>query len=584
MFYSTYVLTKDGPLAKIWLAAHWERRITRSDVRLMDLRKCVVDIVQPVVPIALRTSGELLVGVVRIYAVKVHGLKKDAENAILLIRVASPQANAGHFKKAAPGTGTAALLNGDAEAATFNWGGRRVGRTQGVVAIRAAGINGSHEEALEARFDEIADLLQGPVCALGGVNDHVRNGIDSTTMTGSVWYTWNSGSQGTEDLNGTQQDYDGFEMVRADIQAFGDNVSETSSRKSSLPSIERGRSSALTAAGGALGDFMPLPQPAYDLDIGAPLPDNGDAAILPDFMPPALGVDEAADPFLSAYGADNELNAALTQQQNSSRRHRAAGATTTKMLDKENTTVSGEAVRRWMENRNDIVEAAPRRGPLDQQEIQDRRVLAQDFNKGELWAAVDGSPLARVAGPALTASYIDAVKPLVEKQMEEEAAEREARQQREKNAHVVDENPDEFIIAGDSGDMFMDENFMQSGRKRDREEMEGNDNGESNVGGGASRRQSEAVALATLKHIRNLLSKSQGKGKGKAASGKKSKALPREHCTLHELCEGMARREAARTFVSVLTLASKQLVWAKQAPNDVELGLTNAASEVQLTV
>ena len=32
MFYSENVLTRKGPLANIWLAAHWDRKLTKSQI------------------------------------------------------------------------------------------------------------------------------------------------------------------------------------------------------------------------------------------------------------------------------------------------------------------------------------------------------------------------------------------------------------------------------------------------------------------------------------------------------------------------------------------------------------------------
>ena len=71
MFFSTYILQKKGPLAKIWIAAHWEKKLTRSDIKLVDISEIVVHLINPNVPIALRTSGELLYGMCH-YGVCMH--------------------------------------------------------------------------------------------------------------------------------------------------------------------------------------------------------------------------------------------------------------------------------------------------------------------------------------------------------------------------------------------------------------------------------------------------------------------------------------------------------------------------------
>jgi cohesin complex subunit SCC1 len=71
MFYSQIILAKKGPLGKIWLAAHWDKKLTKIQIFQTDISKSVDSIVNPSVPLALRVSGHLLLGVVRIYSRKV---------------------------------------------------------------------------------------------------------------------------------------------------------------------------------------------------------------------------------------------------------------------------------------------------------------------------------------------------------------------------------------------------------------------------------------------------------------------------------------------------------------------------------
>eukprot|EP00761_Pharyngomonas_kirbyi_P000103 gb/GECH01000103.1/.p1 GENE.gb/GECH01000103.1/~~gb/GECH01000103.1/.p1 ORF type:complete len:525 (+),score=165.31 gb/GECH01000103.1/:1-1575(+) len=87
MFYSTYVLTKKGPLAKIWLAAHWDKKLTKQQIFDTDLTTTVDRIEEPAVPIALRTSGHLLLGVVRIYSRKVKYLLAECNEALVKIKM-----------------------------------------------------------------------------------------------------------------------------------------------------------------------------------------------------------------------------------------------------------------------------------------------------------------------------------------------------------------------------------------------------------------------------------------------------------------------------------------------------------------
>eukprot|EP00992_Anisonema_acinus_P014779 TRINITY_DN9453_c0_g1_i1.p1 TRINITY_DN9453_c0_g1~~TRINITY_DN9453_c0_g1_i1.p1 ORF type:complete len:502 (-),score=96.58 TRINITY_DN9453_c0_g1_i1:160-1665(-) len=86
MFYSTFVLQKKGPFAKLWIAAHWDKKLTKHDIRLVDISESVVSIVNPTVPMALRTSGELMLGVVRIYSHKVKFLLQEAQTATVRIK------------------------------------------------------------------------------------------------------------------------------------------------------------------------------------------------------------------------------------------------------------------------------------------------------------------------------------------------------------------------------------------------------------------------------------------------------------------------------------------------------------------
>ena len=41
MFYSEFVLTKKGPLAKIWLAAHWDKKLNKNQITETDIKDSV---------------------------------------------------------------------------------------------------------------------------------------------------------------------------------------------------------------------------------------------------------------------------------------------------------------------------------------------------------------------------------------------------------------------------------------------------------------------------------------------------------------------------------------------------------------
>ena len=47
MFYAHFVLAKKGPLARIWLAAHWDKKLTKAHVFETNIEDSVKDILKP---------------------------------------------------------------------------------------------------------------------------------------------------------------------------------------------------------------------------------------------------------------------------------------------------------------------------------------------------------------------------------------------------------------------------------------------------------------------------------------------------------------------------------------------------------
>ncbi|CAE7228566.1 unnamed protein product [Rhizoctonia solani] len=89
MFYSEAILSRRGPLGKVWLAAHWERKLSKTQTLQTDISESVDAILgQEIVPMALRLSGQLLLGVCRIYSRKAKYLLDDCNEALLKIRLA----------------------------------------------------------------------------------------------------------------------------------------------------------------------------------------------------------------------------------------------------------------------------------------------------------------------------------------------------------------------------------------------------------------------------------------------------------------------------------------------------------------
>lgn len=88
MFYSQLVLAKKGPLSKVWLAAHWDRKLTKAQITQTNLIESANQIMNPTAPFALRMSGHLLLGVVRIYSRKAKYLLSDCQDALIKIKMA----------------------------------------------------------------------------------------------------------------------------------------------------------------------------------------------------------------------------------------------------------------------------------------------------------------------------------------------------------------------------------------------------------------------------------------------------------------------------------------------------------------
>ncbi|WWC67661.1 uncharacterized protein I206_101572 [Kwoniella pini CBS 10737] len=74
-------LVKSGPLAKIWLSAHQEKKLTKQQALNVDVGESVDAILTQDAAQPLRSSGPLMLGVVRIYSRKVGYLFDDCKEA-----------------------------------------------------------------------------------------------------------------------------------------------------------------------------------------------------------------------------------------------------------------------------------------------------------------------------------------------------------------------------------------------------------------------------------------------------------------------------------------------------------------------
>lgn len=88
MFYSETLLSKTGPLARVWLASNLDRKLTKQNVLASKLEDNVKDIIGGgQAPMALRLSSQLLLGVCKIYNRKATYLMDDCSEALLKIKM-----------------------------------------------------------------------------------------------------------------------------------------------------------------------------------------------------------------------------------------------------------------------------------------------------------------------------------------------------------------------------------------------------------------------------------------------------------------------------------------------------------------
>ncbi|KAK0346125.1 sister chromatid cohesion protein 1 [Friedmanniomyces endolithicus] len=89
MFYSETLLAKNGALARVWLASNMEKKLSKQNILSEHIDTKVKDIIGTgQAPIALRLSGQLLLGVVRIYSRKARYLLDDCNEALSKIKMA----------------------------------------------------------------------------------------------------------------------------------------------------------------------------------------------------------------------------------------------------------------------------------------------------------------------------------------------------------------------------------------------------------------------------------------------------------------------------------------------------------------
>jgi cohesin complex subunit SCC1 len=78
---------RGGNLSRVWLAAH-DKRVSKPTITQLDVSELADEIRDPATPLALRLSGQLLFGLVRIYQGKVQHLQTDCTDALSKMKTA----------------------------------------------------------------------------------------------------------------------------------------------------------------------------------------------------------------------------------------------------------------------------------------------------------------------------------------------------------------------------------------------------------------------------------------------------------------------------------------------------------------
>lgn len=47
MYYAHFLLSRKGPLARVWLAAHWDKKLTKANIFETDIEGSVLTIMSP---------------------------------------------------------------------------------------------------------------------------------------------------------------------------------------------------------------------------------------------------------------------------------------------------------------------------------------------------------------------------------------------------------------------------------------------------------------------------------------------------------------------------------------------------------
>ncbi|BGP05018.1 sister chromatid cohesion protein 1 [Rhodotorula toruloides] len=148
MFFNSDLLTKRGALAQVWMASHLTTKLSKSTLSSTSIPKSVQSILgQELLPMALRLSGQLLLGIARIYAKKTRYLLDDAQETLNKVRKAFQ--NEGRAAVDLPEDGTAGADDAHGKRGDINMR-REGGDLEDLLALEFADNEWSLEKHLAA--------------------------------------------------------------------------------------------------------------------------------------------------------------------------------------------------------------------------------------------------------------------------------------------------------------------------------------------------------------------------------------------------------------------------------------------------
>lgn len=151
MFYSQLLLSKKGALGKVWLAAHYDKKLTRQQIQNTSVKSLAANVVKPQAALSLRVSAHLLLGLSKIFQRQVTYLFVESNDALVKIRAAF---NTGAGGAAGLIEGGEAAADGAAVAPAKGKKGQKAGKGAAAGADIDAG-----DEALRGNVDMAAGFL-----------------------------------------------------------------------------------------------------------------------------------------------------------------------------------------------------------------------------------------------------------------------------------------------------------------------------------------------------------------------------------------------------------------------------------------